>query len=95
MDNQVVENLKLRSTWIRGAYMLMFVVILNVTQILLTAVVVGQFGFVLFTVKSNDHLQDLGRKLGLYVSQIISFLTYGSDIKPYPFAPWPQDPSDL
>ncbi|MCK4676329.1 MAG: DUF4389 domain-containing protein, partial [Gammaproteobacteria bacterium] len=49
MSNEIKENLKQQSTWIRGLYMLMFALFYSVAEIVLFAVVLVQFFFKLFT----------------------------------------------
>jgi hypothetical protein len=91
MDDQLKENISKSSTWVRGAYMVLFVIIFHVIEVVVTAVILIQFGFLLFTASSNENLRELGKRLGFYLSQIVNFLTYATEEKPYPFGPWPKD----
>ena len=90
MSDDIKENLKQQTIWLRGLYMLMFALFYSVAEFVLFAVVVFQFLFILFTGKNNPRLLRLGQSLATYIYQIIQFLTYNSDYHPYPFNPWPK-----
>ncbi|HLB80083.1 MAG TPA: DUF4389 domain-containing protein, partial [Dongiaceae bacterium] len=78
--------------WARGLFMLLFVVIYGVLEVVLSAVVIFQFVTTLVARGPNERLLELGRSLSDYVYAILLFLTYNSDEKPYPFAAWPTRP---
>lgn len=75
---------------IRGLYIVLFLVIgyFSVFIVLLTAIL--QFLANLIFRKSNDHLLQFGRELGVYASEMIDYITYVSDVKPFPFKSWPK-----
>lgn len=77
------------NTWIRGAYMLLFGLLLVAARLIISIVVVVQFLFVLFTGSDNDNLRNLGQGLGKWVYQTLMFLTFNSEEKPFPFDEWP------
>ena len=96
MSNEIRENLKQQSTWIRGLYMLLFALFYSVAEIVLFAVVLVQFFFKLFTGQTNPRLLMLGQSIASYIYQIIQFLTFNSDYRSYPFGDWPEGkPSEL
>lgn len=82
-------NLTNGQTWLRGLFMLLFVLIYGIAEVIVTAVVVLQFLFVLFTGDRNPRLKEFGAHLSTYVYSIISYWTYNSEEKPFPFATWP------
>ena len=87
---QLEENLKRRSTWLRLIFMLVFVAIYAITRIVFGAVVVFQFLWVLFTAETNKQLTELGQSLATYTYQIMRYLSFNSEDKPFPFAAeWP------
>jgi hypothetical protein len=53
------------------------------------AVVVIQFGFVLITGDRNQKLLDFGASLSKFIYQILQFVTFNSEDKPFPFSDWP------
>lgn len=86
----IESNLKSRSTWMRFLFMLVVGGIYAVTRVLVFAVVVLQFFWALFTSKPNEKLTGLGHSLGVYTCEIIDFLTYYTDDRPFPFdKDWP------
>lgn len=90
MEDGVKSNLKSKSTWKRGLYMLLFALIYSVAEIVLTALVLFQFGAQLITGRVNRRLLNFGQQLATYLYQIILFLTYKSEEMPYPFETWPK-----
>ncbi len=90
MDETRKKNLTDTKTWMRLVYMILFVVAFNVAEIVLGAVVLAQFLFQLFTGRPNERLRTLGQGLGAYIYEIIVFLSYHSDDKPFPFGHWPE-----
>ena len=89
MKTTLKANLTNTDTWIRLVYMILFAVIFNVAELVAGVVVLVQFLFRLITGSVNEPLQDFGRRLAIYFQEIVTFLTYHTDRKPYPFAPWP------
>ena len=90
MNPELKQHLTASDTWIRGLYIVIFAVIYSVTDIVLTAVVVFQFLAALFTGQTNARLQTFGSSLATYVYQILAFMTFNTDEKPFPFSPWPE-----
>lgn len=89
MSDDIVENLTRPEQWLRVLFMAALVVALYVVGLMLTLVTVGQVLFSLVTGSDNDNLRALGKSLTLYVKQILDFLTYNSEVKPFPFSPYP------
>lgn len=89
MRTEVWDNLRRGPTWIRGLYMVLFAVLFNVAEIVLAAVAIFQFLAQLATGGVNRRLQAFGGNLAAYLQEIIAFLTYASDDKPFPVGPWP------
>lgn len=96
MSDEIKENFKQKSTWLRGLYILMFALFYSIAEIVLFAVVFIQFLLVLFTGKTNPKLLMLGQEIATYLYQIIQYLTFNSDYQSYPFGDWPNgEPSEL
>jgi len=90
MSNDVKENLKSQSTWIRGLYILIYAVFYTIAEIVLFAVIVFQFLLKLFTSDTNERLGKLGQGLSTYIYQILQYMNFNSDYQPYPFGAWPK-----
>ena len=89
----VVQNLTSGETWLRGIFMLLFVLIYSVTEVIVFVVVFLQFLFVLFTGDKNIRLREFGDGLSIFIYQIMSYWTYNTEERPFHFAQWP-DSSD-
>lgn len=89
MDEKIKENLKETATWLRGLYMLLFMVVYWVAEIIIAVVVFFQFLSVLITSTKNEKLLTLGQSLSTYIYQIMAYLTFNSEARPYPIGDWP------
>ncbi len=93
MDQQAIkENLKSSNTWIRGLFILLFAFIWGVAEMVAGVVVIFQFVYLLVNAKLNDHLLKLGKELASFCYQIMLYVTFNANEKPYPFADWPKIP---
>lgn len=88
MDEQLNENLKKPGTWKRIAFILVFAVIVGIVRVLLWAVVLLQVAATLLTGNANQNILNFGRKLSVYMYHILLFLTFNTDVMPFPFADW-------
>lgn len=89
ITDEMVENLKRPSAWLRVLFMAGFVVALYITGVILMVLTLAQVIFSLLTGSANNNLRGLGASLSVYVNQILVYLTYNSEIKPFPFLPFP------
>ena len=87
----IVDNLRQPSVWIRVVFMLAFAVFLYliIAPVILVLIIV-QALFAVITGAENENLRFLGSALTVYVSQILEFVTYNSEIKPFPFSDFPR-----
>lgn len=81
---------KQKSSWMRALYMLLFSVIYGITEFVLFAVIILQLGFVLITGQKNDQLLELGGRLSQYVYQILQYLNFNQEGRPFPWADFPE-----
>ena len=93
-DPELPDNLKEKSTWLRLLFMILFVALWSISRIVVLAVVVLQFFWVLLTGGTNTRLTAFGMGLATYSFQIIAFLTYNTEEHPFPFADWPTGPPE-
>ena len=93
--NPIEENLKSRATWIRLAFMAISALLLSVTSLVGTIVVVLGFFWVLFTGEVNRQIQQVGQSIAAYVYELIRYLTFNTDEKPFPMGgDWPSGDSE-
>lgn len=90
------QNLRSRSTWMRLLFMLVFVVFYAVSRIVVMLVVVVQFFHVLFTGQTNEPLKRFGQSLATYTYQMLRYLTFNTEQRPFPFdTDWPVGDADV
>jgi len=83
--NPIEENIKSRSTWLRLVFMLVFYAIGMLTGAVASAVILLGFLWVLFTGEKNRQLQQAGQAVAAYLYEIVRYLTFNTDEKPFPF----------
>ncbi|MEE8296682.1 MAG: DUF4389 domain-containing protein [Hyphomicrobium sp.] len=89
MTDSLKKNLSHGETWIRLLYVLLFIAIYSVGEIVLAAVVTLQFGFVLLTGERNENLLRFGGSVSRFIYEVLLYFTFKSDDKPFPFGAWP------
>lgn len=90
MDNeQLKSNLTSSKHWLRLVFMLLFAAVLQLASLVMWVLVAVQFLFSLITGEDNQHLRRFGHSLSTYIYDVLKFLCYSSEEKPFPFADWP------
>ena len=90
--DDIVENLREPSAWARVVFMLGFSLVLYMVIIPLTLLLtLTQALFSVFNGEDNDNLRHFGASLLAYISQVVRFLTFNSDERPFPFSDFPED----
>jgi Flp pilus assembly protein TadB len=94
-ESSIETHLKSRPTWLRLVFMLIFYALISVAALVSTVVVVLGFLWVLFTGDTNPQLKKTGQSLATYLSQVLRYLTFNSDERPFPFdLDWPDGDVD-
>lgn len=88
-DGQVAETI-----WVRGLYMLLFAVLYSAAEFVLWTVIVVQFGYKAINEESQPRLLELGASISRYIYQVMRYLSFNNEVKPYPFSDWPSDDAD-
>ena len=78
------ESILLRILW-----MVLFVLVWQVAEVVLAAVVLVQLVYRLFYGAPSLSVMSFGDSLSQYLAQIGRFGTFNTDQKPWPFADWP------
>ncbi|WP_250658195.1 DUF4389 domain-containing protein [Alkalimarinus coralli] len=76
--------------WLRIIYMIGFYVVYKIIDLLIIVMLILQAVVTTFGTGPNQRLTEFGASLATYVSQIIRFLSYADEKKPYPFSEWPK-----
>jgi len=74
----------------RFLFTLLFVVIGWLSLLVLAAIVLIQFGYLIFDGDKNHRLTQFGGQLITYQKQLLTYIAMQADEKPFPFKEWPQ-----
>jgi len=88
-EEDLKKHVKDKDTWLRFVYLVVFGVAFYLSIGLTFAASVFQFLAKLFSGSSFEGLAEFGDNLATYQAQVTRFLTFASDDKPFPFAPFP------
>jgi len=86
---EFLSHIRSAQLWVRLAYMLGFLLLLSFVRIILLLVIGGQFLTLLLTGSDNKNLRNFGQSLASWIFQMMQFLTFNSNLKPFPFDDWP------
>ncbi len=89
-EESLKKNVKDKDTWLRFVYLALFSVCFYLSVMLLFAASIFQFLAKLFGGAPFAGVASFGTSLALYQAEVTRFLTFASDEKPFPFAPFPK-----
>lgn len=93
--NEIVDNITQPSAWIRMLLMAIFAVASYFVLLPLILVLsIAQALFTLITGKGNANIRYVSSTLELYISQLFKFMTYLSEVRPFPFSDLPEVEDD-
>jgi hypothetical protein len=84
-QDEVKRNLLSLDQWLRMLLMACYLVVAWVVGVVLVVIMVAQTLVVLITAELNVNLQKFGAIASAYLYQIVIYLVYGTDEKPFPF----------
>lgn len=91
----IEENLRSRATWTRLLFMVICCVLVSISSFVGTFAVILGFLWLLFTGEVNRQIQQVGQSLATYIYQIIRYLTFNTDERPFPLGgEWPSGSVD-
>ena len=85
----IKENASKTDTWIRGLFIIVFGVIFYCLYGIIWLLVIIQFITKVVTGDLNTNLKDFSVKLTDYAMQILTYITFQSEDKPWPFGASP------
>ena len=91
MKENTRENLVRRDIWIRALYMLLFAIVYSVAEAIIVLLAIFQVVALLISGQVNELLLRFGKNLSVFMFDILEFQTFNSEIKPFPFSPWPDE----
>ncbi len=90
MNTNVKENVKNVDVWIRGLFIIIFGVIFYfLLYPIIWLLVIFQFLMKVITGNLNENLSNFSVGLTRYAFQILNYITFQSEERPFPFSPWP------
>ena len=89
MDEQLKKKLLAKDKWLRGVFMLVFLCVVYLVTWLIFLIAIFQFIWDFITNSPNTTLRDFTKNLNVYFHQVIDYLTFNTDERPFPFGPWP------
>ncbi|MXZ80016.1 MAG: DUF4389 domain-containing protein [Gammaproteobacteria bacterium] len=102
MEDPLTESAE-KAAWKRNAsesgfrllFIILFGAIIYLAMIVVVALVVFQLGNRFITGNVNTKLQHFGKGLNAFVHEVLEYLTFNTDRKPFPFADWPSGSDSL
>ena len=89
-ENAMVTTPAPRKLWVRALLMLLMCAAFQLAAWLLVLTALVQLVFAVFNDEPNRRLQRFGSGVGLYLTQIASFVTFATEVTPFPFSDWPE-----
>ena len=89
-ENAMVTTPAPRKLWVRALLMLLMCAAFQLAAWLLVFTALVQLVFAVFNDEPNRRLQRFGSGVGLYLTQIASFVTFATEVAPFPFSDWPE-----
>ncbi|MDQ6993852.1 MAG: DUF4389 domain-containing protein [Mariprofundus sp.] len=89
MNEKIKKNLTNCSVWMRLVFMILFAIIGVACRFVLLTVVLVQFCWLLINGSTNQRLLAFGSQMATFVYQILNYLTFNSEQRPFPFSDWP------
>lgn len=94
-ERGIRENILSPSQWVRILLMIGFGILSWLLRFAQAVITIIQILFALITGKPNFNMSRAGTLLALYQAQIWFYLSYSSDLRPYPFNDLPDSGEDL
>jgi hypothetical protein len=76
--------------FIRILYVIFYYFIFGLCHVLLLFTAILQTLLNIFYDGPNENLQKFSASLGVYVKQVVEYVGYVSEEKPFPFSDWPE-----
>ncbi|SMF20138.1 DUF4389 domain-containing protein [Pseudobacteriovorax antillogorgiicola] len=91
MDTEdIKENIQKPYVWTRLVHMVILFVAFRITELILYAIIILQFFMTMITGKRLENLDKLSSDLSHYMKNIMLYLSFNHDERPFPFSEWDQ-----
>ena len=85
------ETYPVKDRLIKGLFVLLFMFVFLLSDFIFCLIVFVQFFFDLRFGEPNNQLCQHSSELEGYLAEVVAFVTYQSDTKPFPFSDWPKN----
>lgn len=90
-SDDIKREFTVADKWVRLLFIVLYAVLWQIAEIVLAVVVVVQFLWNLFAGAPNPSLREFGQRLGAWLNQVVDFLTFVGDERPWPCGlDWPE-----
>ena len=89
MMKEVEQPSQRNEILVRALFMLFFIVVYSISKFLVMGIMIFQFASIMLSEKPNVQILKFSQSLSAYISQIIQFLSFNSEQRPFPFSKWP------
>ncbi len=89
MREEIKQSLQKNEILVRGLFMLFFIVIYSISKFLIIGIMLFQLVTVLLAEKPNEQILKFSQSLSVYIYQIVQFLSFNNEQRPFPFSKWP------
>ena len=85
-----LEKDEVDPVWLRVIYTLLFYFVFWLSEFVLIGLAVVQLCHVILAGKPQKDLRSFGGNMALFIRQLIDYMVWSSDEKPFPFSDWPE-----
>jgi hypothetical protein len=72
--------------------MVLFAIAYSIAEFAIVCIAIFQFFAALITGSVNEPLLRFGNNLSTYIYQVFQYQTFNSEVRPFPFSDWPDEP---
>ena len=91
MDAEDIKReLSVTDKWVRLLFIVLYAILFRLAELVLIVTVALQFLWTLFSGTPNASLREFGQRTGDWLRQLVHYMTYERDARPWPFgSDWP------
>ena len=90
MMNEFETNERQRAGIARALYTILFLIIIRLISTVLFVIAITQYIYSWLTGEPNEKILYFTQGLGEYSKQLVSYVGFNTDEKPWPFGEWPE-----
>ena len=91
MKEEIKTNLKNTNTWLRLLFMVLFSAFYFLAISVFGAMLAFQILVALLTGNPNERVRQFHAQLVKYIYQVLRYVSFGTEEKPFPFSDWPDE----